>query len=113
MARPKEFEDLTTTSLTVGREQLREAKDRGLNLSDLLRGALNSALKTPVKRAKASKTSARVKKKIRGIPKILMHMKLGMVAKNPSVADRHAVSLNARCNTSLTGQDLLTLIPRY
>ncbi len=113
MARPKEFEDLTTTSLTVGRRQLKEAKERDLNLSDLFREALNSVLKTPVKRAKDSKASARVKKKIRGIPKMLMNMKLGIVAKNPSAADRHATSLNMKCNTELTGEDLMSLIPRY
>ncbi len=113
MARPKEFEDLTTTSLTVGRKQLQEARDRNINLSDLLRGVLAGVLKTPVKRSKDSRASAKVKKKIRGIPKMLMNMKLGIVAKNPARADQHASSLNIRCNTSLTGEDLLALIPRY
>lgn len=113
MARPKEFEDLTTTSLTVGRQQLQEGKERGLNLSDIFRDALNSALKTPVRKVKEKNLAARIKKKIRGIPVKFVDLNLSIVAKNPGKAGQQANFMNARCNTSLTGQDLLALVPTY
>lgn len=113
MARPKEFEDLTTTSLTVGRKQLQEAKDIGLNLSDLFRIALNTALRTPAKKSKEKQLAARIKRKIKGIPVRFIDRSLGIVADNPACADKRANFINGKCNTDLTGQDLLALVPTY
>jgi len=63
MARPNEFMDLTTTSVTVERKLLERAKAEGLNVSDVLRKALREVVidTPPEQKGKLEK--------FRGLPK--------------------------------------------
>lgn len=108
MSRPRVYEDLVTTSVTVDRKQLRDAKEKGINISEIMRDALTLALGSPT----GTIPMPRAKKKIRGVPVHLKNKALKFVQEDPRVADWWADLINGRCNTELQGQDLMELIPR-
>lgn len=109
MTRPTIYGDLVTTCVTVDREQLRRAKNSGINISDLLRDALREATH---RKAELVKKRA-IAKKFHGVPVAVVNHALHLV----SVDDKRALALagdfNKRYGTSLVPGDLLNLIPRY
>jgi hypothetical protein len=107
MARPRIYEDLVTTSVTVDKRQLDLAKAQGINISELMRDALTLALGSSTGRI----PMPRAKSKIRGVPVHLKNKALKFVQEDPRVAGWWANLINDRCATELQGQDLLELIP--
>jgi len=117
MVRPRVFDDLRTTSVTVDASQLREAREAGINLSELMRSAISSALKHEtagvVKGAPDAERIGEASKRAHAVPERLMAKALICVWENPRVATRWAETLNKRCNAELQPTDLLALAPRF
>lgn len=107
MARPRVYEDLVTTSVTVSRKDLDLASRRGINISELLRDALTLSLGSVSGRLPVS----RARRKIKGVPVRLRDKALKLVADDPRVAVAWSGIINARCGTQLEPQDLIALIP--
>lgn len=116
MPRPRIYEDLTSTSVKVERRQLQEAIDLGINISELVRDALNNALKTPDTRARKKEAE----KKMKGVPVKLKRKAISMVEREmvedpdfaPGVASHWASEINRVCHTSVEPKDLIDLVPK-
>ena len=65
--RPLEFEDLTTTSVTLERYLIEEAKKSGINISEVCREALAKAIKSPEVKRKIE-----LRDKFKMVPKMRM-----------------------------------------
>ena len=108
MSRPRIYEDLVTTSVSVSRKDLDLAVSRGINLSELLRDAMTLALGSPT----GALPKSRAKSRIKGVPVHLKNKAMKQIVNDPRVADFWAGFINTRCATELRGQDLMELIPR-
>ena len=108
MTRPTEFEDLVTTSVTIGRAQLHEAKDRNVNISEVLRSALSRKLRVRAEDVPEEADDPAFK----GVPVALKQKVVKKVSIHPKSAAAWAEVLNRECGTRVTAQDIISAIPR-
>jgi len=106
MARPTKFNDLTTTSVTIERDMLNEAKRLNINISDVLKKALAEVLNTNIVEKRKEKPKLEKMK----IPKPLLKKMESVVAMNPEGIPNWANILNNKCGMIIksSGYDMVT-----
>jgi len=107
VARPTEFVDLTTTSVTIERDLLAWARSEGVNVSDVLRKAL---------RANVADTPGKVEKtlaKFRGLPVHVVNELKEMAIRKPFRLERRLGEVNGFYSRQLTKADVSELVPVF
>lgn len=103
--RPREFEDLTTTSITVPRSLLKQATSLKINISEICREAMAKALDNP-EAIQKTKQKSKLKEKFKGIPRhYLNEMERHIAMKGTACAVRWAAEANKLWNVELSSQD--------
>lgn len=108
MVRPKEFENLTATTIKVENDVLEKAK-RMFNVSEICREALAKAINEPERIDEYNKKN-KIKGKLKGIPKKFIRKAENFIVEDPTVASRWAEVANQRYNKSINSQDLLDFV---
>jgi post-segregation antitoxin (ccd killing protein) len=107
MARPNEFVDLRTTSVTLEGDLLERAKANNINISRVLRRALAREL------GEVPKKAERRLRKFRGIPlHIVNNVRNSLISRKVPV-DTLVNSLNESFGRGFDAGDLDALVPRF
>ena len=104
MARPRLYSNPRNTTITVDGEILTQARDMGINISQICREAIEAAVGNPETRA--------ITKKFRGMLKMDMERVRKFVNRQPSTADHWAKFLNEKYKIAVTASDVVEFINR-
>lgn len=100
--RPREFEDLATTSIKVPMELIKNCRAIGLNISDICRVALVRAVNSP-----RAKELQKIQDKFKEVPVHFLGCIDRYVTKDPNKKEIWTNIINKKCGTKLTPQDIL------
>jgi len=111
VGRPREFEDLVHTAVTINRSLLDKAKELNINISEVCRNALAIEINDP-KIIRKIKRQRKIKEKFKKVPRTLRQKIDKLVGEDPGRAKIWANIVNKRCNLQLTRNDILNYVTR-
>ncbi len=106
--RPKEFDNLTTTTINVESRVLEKAK-RMFNVSEVCRNALAQAI-DDVEIIKKHEKEKQLKNKFIGVPRKFVRKAENFIVQNPETAERWAQVVNQKFNKRITPEDMIDFI---
>ena len=109
MVRPRNFDNLAITSISIERNTLDRAKEMNINISEICREALAREINDPeiVKQAEKKKS---ITEKFMNVPSMLRRKLVNFVGEDPRRAERWACILNERCNTTFQPQEIMEYV---
>lgn len=107
MSRPAEYEDNTTTCITLPRELLRNCKNLGVPISEICRKALYLETKSP-----RAKELQKIRDRFKDVPVRYLKKMSYYVGVEPKRAKIWADVINKKCGMRVTAKDVLDYVNR-